>query len=46
MVYMKRRDMYFTERQYQALKERARELEIPVSELVRRIVDKYLEVAK
>lgn len=35
--------MYFTERQYQALKERAKELEIPVSELVRRIIDEYLK---
>jgi hypothetical protein len=35
--------MFFTERQYQALKKRALELEIPVSELVRRIIDEYLE---
>lgn len=40
---MKRRDMYFAERQWQALKEKAKELEIPISELVRRIIDEYLK---
>ncbi len=40
---MKKRDLYITDKQDEQLRERAKEKEIRVSELVRNILDKYFE---
>lgn len=39
---MKRTQIYLTERERKKLKSEANQLGIPVSELIRRILDKYL----
>lgn len=40
---MEKRLLNLTERQIQALKKKAEELGIPVTELVRRILDEYID---
>lgn len=42
---MRRVNWTITEAQHQALKRRARETGLPISELVRRALDKYLHLA-
>ncbi|MFB6286947.1 MAG: ribbon-helix-helix domain-containing protein [Candidatus Bipolaricaulia bacterium] len=42
---MRRVNWTITEAQHQALKRRARETGLPISELVRRALDKYLNLA-
>lgn len=43
MQNMLRRTISFTSRQFSFLKNKATELEISVAELMRRIIDKYIE---